>query len=62
MTTKNSTRKTHFELVYGLKIFDRKEIKRNFKEGDTVLLWDKRREKPRMHQKFDTLWLGPYKI
>jgi hypothetical protein len=25
-------------------------------------MWDKRREKPGMHQKFDSLWLGPYKI
>jgi hypothetical protein len=32
------------------------------KEGDQVLLWDKRKEKPRMHKKFDSLWNGPYKI
>jgi hypothetical protein len=25
-------------------------------------MWDKRREKPIMHQKFDSLWLGPYTI
>jgi hypothetical protein len=25
-------------------------------------MWDKRREKPGMHQKFDSLWLGPYQI
>jgi len=25
-------------------------------------MWDKRREKPGMHQKFDSLWLGPYYI
>ena len=42
--------------------FDRKARQRDFKEGDQVLMWDKRREKPRMHQKFDSLWLGPYKI
>jgi hypothetical protein len=42
--------------------FDRMEIQRDFKEGDEVLLWDKRREKPRIHQKFDNIWLGPYKI
>jgi hypothetical protein len=42
--------------------FDRRERKRDFKKGDQVLMWDKRREKPGMHQKFDSLWLGPYKI
>jgi hypothetical protein len=25
-------------------------------------VWDKRREKPRMHKKFDSLWIGPYRI
>jgi hypothetical protein len=34
----------------------------DFQEGDFVLMWDKRREKPRMHKKFDSLWLGPYQI
>jgi hypothetical protein len=42
--------------------FNRNERQRDFKEGDRVLSWDKRREKPRMHQKFDILWIGPYKI
>ena len=42
--------------------FDRMEIQRDFKEGSEVLLWDKRREKPGMHQKFNSLWLGTYKI
>jgi hypothetical protein len=42
--------------------FDRKARQRDFKEGDQVLLWDKRREKLGMRQKFDSLWLGPYKI
>jgi len=42
--------------------FDRKARQRDFKKGSLVLMWDKRREKPRMHQKFDSLWLGPYKI
>jgi hypothetical protein len=39
-----------------------KERQRDFKEGDFVLMWDKRREKPGMHKKFDSLWLGPYQI
>jgi hypothetical protein len=42
--------------------FDHKERQRHFKKGYLVLMWDKRRDKPQMHQKFDSLWLGPYKI
>jgi hypothetical protein len=42
--------------------FDHKTKERNFTEGDLILLWDKRREKPGMHKKFDSLWAGPYKI
>jgi hypothetical protein len=32
------------------------------KKGDLVLMWDKRREKTRMHGNFDSLWLGPFRI
>jgi hypothetical protein len=42
--------------------FDHKAKERNFTKGDLVLLWDKRKEKPGMHKKFDSLWGGPYKI
>ena len=42
--------------------FDHKVKERNFIEEDLVLLWDKRKEKPGMHKKFDSLWTGPYKI
>jgi hypothetical protein len=42
--------------------FDHKSKERNFIKGDLVLLWDKRKEKPSMHKKFDSLWGGPYKI
>jgi hypothetical protein len=42
--------------------FDRKARKIDFRKGDQVLMWDKRREKTRTHQKFDSLWLGPYNI
>jgi hypothetical protein len=42
--------------------FDHKAKERNFAKGDLVLLWDKRKEKPGMHKKFDSLWGGPYKI
>jgi hypothetical protein len=39
-----------------------KAKERNFTKGDLVVLWDKRREKPSMRKKFDSLWGGPYKI
>jgi hypothetical protein len=42
--------------------FDGKERQREFKEGDQVLLWDKRREKLGIHKMFDSIWIGPYKI
>jgi hypothetical protein len=42
--------------------FDNKAKERNFTKGDLVLLCDKRREKPSMHKKFDSLWGCPYKI
>jgi hypothetical protein len=42
--------------------FDHKDKERSFAKGDLVLLWDKRKEKPGMHKKFDSLWTGPYKI
>ena len=42
--------------------FDKSSKPRVFQKGDTVLLWDKRREKPGKHGKFDSLWMGPYII
>jgi hypothetical protein len=42
--------------------FDKSSWQRVFQEGDTVLLWDKRRENPGNHGKFDNLWTGPYII
>ena len=42
--------------------FDHKAKERSFTKRDLVLLWDKRKEKPGMHKKFDSLWGGPYKI
>ena len=35
---------------------------RPFQIRDTVLLWDKRREKLGKHKIFDNLWMGPYII
>jgi hypothetical protein len=42
--------------------FDQNPRKRYFKVGDQFFMWDKRREKTGMHQKFNNLWLGPYSI
>lgn len=44
------------------KAFDKSSRQRDFQVGDTVLLWDKRREKPEKHEKFDSLWTGPYLV
>jgi hypothetical protein len=41
---------------------DLRARQRDFKKGYLVLMWVKRREKTGIHQKFDSLWLGPYKI
>ncbi|KAH9292643.1 hypothetical protein KI387_042171, partial [Taxus chinensis] len=43
-------------------LFDKKARFRDFKVGDIVLLWDKRHEPRGNHGKFDSLWLGPFKI
>jgi hypothetical protein len=42
--------------------FDRKSMPRDFRKGDLVLMWEKIRKKPGMHQEFYSLWLGPYTI
>ena len=42
--------------------FDKSSRPRPFRIGDMVLLWDKRRENPGKHKKFDSLWLVPYII
>ena len=42
--------------------FDKSARPRPFQFGDTVFLWDKRKEKPRKHEKFDSLWMSPYII
>jgi hypothetical protein len=44
------------------KYFDRSTRYMDFIVGDMVLLWDKGREKPGKHDKFDGLWLGTYLI
>ena len=42
------------------KIFDKRTKAREFRVGDLVLLWDKRREPKVSHGKIDYLWLGPF--
>ena len=44
------------------KNFDIKSRPKSFQVGDTVLLWNKRKEKPGKHGKSDSLWMGPYII
>jgi hypothetical protein len=41
-------------------VFDIKGKGQSFKVGDMVLKWDKWREEPSKHGKFDSLWLGPF--
>ena len=42
--------------------FDKRTRQRQLQIGDLILLWDKRREDPGKHGKFDNLWLGSYQI
>ena len=42
--------------------FDKSSKPRVFQKGDTVLLWDKQREKSSKQTKFDSLWTCPYII
>ena len=42
--------------------FDKSTRPGSFQVGDTVLLWDKQRDKSGKHGKFDSLWMGPYII
>ena len=42
--------------------FDKSARQRSFQVGDIVLLWDKRREKPGKHGKFDSLWKDSFTI
>jgi hypothetical protein len=42
--------------------FNCKAGKRDFKKGDQVLMWDKRRRKHGMHKNFDILLFRPYMV
>jgi hypothetical protein len=42
--------------------FDQKSRDVIFGVGDIVLLWDKHKEKPGNHEKFERIWMGPYRV
>ena len=42
--------------------FDQKAKPNDFYVGDLFLRWDARREKKGLHNKFDHLWMGPFKV
>jgi hypothetical protein len=44
------------------KYFDRGATVKDFHKDQFVLLWNKAKEKPSLHSKFDALWIGPYQI
>jgi len=44
------------------KYFDQSETLKKFQRGELVLLWNKEKEKPSMHTKFEALWIMPYII
>jgi hypothetical protein len=42
--------------------FDRKSREKDFELGDLVLKWDASRQDKGKHNKFDALWIGPFRI
>ena len=42
--------------------FDQRTKANDFQEEDMVLKWDAKKEKKGLHEKFDHLWWGPFKI
>jgi hypothetical protein len=44
------------------KTFDKHSKQEEFRLGDLVLKWDARNEDKGKHEKFDNLWMGPFKI
>jgi hypothetical protein len=43
-------------------VFDKKAKKEEFQIGDLVLKWDAPKQDKGKHGKFETLWIGPFKI
>jgi hypothetical protein len=44
------------------KHFDQSATTKYFQKYQLVLLWNKEKEKPSLHTKFEALWIGPYLI
>jgi hypothetical protein len=44
------------------KYFDQSATTKYFQKGKLVLLWNKAKENPSLHTKFEALWIGPYTI
>ena len=42
--------------------FDKRVSKENFQLGDLVLKWDAPKQDKGKHDKFEALWIGPFKI
>jgi hypothetical protein len=42
--------------------FDKRTTSKYFQKDQLVLLWNKAKEKPSFHTKFEALWIGPYHI
>jgi hypothetical protein len=43
-------------------VFDKKVNKEDFQLGDLVLKWDAPKQDKGKHGKFESLWIGPFKI
>jgi hypothetical protein len=61
-TRRKSFNQSNINWVKVNRAFDKSSRPRTFQKGDTVLLWDKRKEKSGKHWKFDSVWIGPYII
>jgi hypothetical protein len=44
------------------KYFDQSTNTKNLQKGELVLLWNKGRENPSMHMKFEAIWIRPYVV
>jgi len=42
--------------------FDHRKTMKEFQKGQVVLLWNKEKENPSLHTKFEVLWIVPYII